>query len=118
MERMTTKPRYSVMRIETAKQQCLKGERWHKPQMKDRLLHDWTDDDERKLVEIFKSFDVQHLGVPTHKQLNEAIDNIRFSGGIHAINTGLANMILVDHNDGMVSYKEYTQQWGFENDVR
>ena len=103
--------KYSVMRIETAKQQCLKAEHWHKPESRKGMEMDWTADDEKALIGIFRAFDVPNNGVPTHKQLNDAIDFCDFSGGRHAKNACLDKLITVDNPDGTVAYKEFSQAW-------
>ena len=103
--------KYSVVRIETAKQQCLKGEHWKKPERKGNQQDNWTDDDERKLVGIFKQLKSDHKN-PTHKQLNDFIDFVQFSGGLHATNARLKDMITIDMPNGDVIYKHFEKAWG------
>jgi hypothetical protein len=106
---------YSVVRIETAKQQILKGDRWHRPERKASTINDWTPADEAALVKIIRDFDVPKNGTPTHQALNEAIDNVRFSGGQNYVNCNLSGLIVVNSQDGSVHYREFTKQWGHES---
>ena len=107
--------RYSVVRIETAKQQILKGERWHRPERKSSTVDDWTPDDEAALVQIIREFDVPKNGIPTHQALNLAIDAYEFSHGQHYVNCQLSSLITVNQDDGSVYYKPFTEQWGHES---
>ena len=106
--------RYSVARLETAKQQLLKGEKWHRPEKRDSAVDDWTPEDEATLVQIIRDLDVPNNGTPTHQKLNEVIDHVEFSHGRHYVNCNLSALITVNRDDGVVEYKEFTEQWGFK----
>lgn len=107
------KPRYSVMRIEKAKQQLLTGKSWSRPEIRSHQENDWSAEDETKLKALFRDILAKHPQ-PTHKQLNDAIDyQTCFSSGIHAVNARIKDMITIEQDDGTVIYKNFTQQWGF-----
>jgi len=68
------KPKYSVFRIETAKQKALTGKSFKSTTDVTRYQMDWTDDDETALCELIEKWD-ESTG---HDGLNRLIDNHRF----------------------------------------
>ena len=102
------KPRYSVMRIERAKQRALTGNSF-KPQKgsKGRYEIDWTRDDEKALNHLIAQWD-EKTG---HAGLNDLIDFYKFSHGTHFLNAHIDKLITVDTlPDGMIRYIDPTHQ--------
>jgi len=95
-----TKPRYSVMRIEIAKQKALTGESFGVLERADRMLMDWTGDDEQALYDLIDQWD----GITGHAGLNRLIDNYAFSGGKHGMNTRIKSLIEIDCGEGAIRY--------------
>jgi hypothetical protein len=90
----THKPaRYSVQRIESAKQKALTGQAWDVVRSNMKGV-DWTADDEGELRTLVDQWD-ESTG---HQGLNDLIDNHEFSHGRHADNCNLASMTLDDVN--------------------
>ena len=69
------RPRYSVMRIETAKQKALTGKPFKSTIEVNRYQMDWTDENEKQLLALIEKWD-ESTG---HVGLNRLIDNHRFS---------------------------------------
>lgn len=73
------KPHYSVMAIERAKQRALMGYDFKPSKEGNRLIMDWTIDDEKDLCDLIASWD-KSTG---YDGLNRLIDNYQFSQGTH-----------------------------------
>lgn len=71
------KPRYSVMRIERAKQQFMFGNAFTIPNSRGKHVIDWTREDEDVLTGILAGMHPD----ASHEELNAAIDYVEFSHG-------------------------------------
>ena len=76
-------PRYSVMRIERAKQLALTGDSFKPPEVSKRMLMDWSDSDEAELTKLIATWH-RSTGL---KGLNAIIDKHEFSHGSQRANT-------------------------------
>ncbi len=95
-----TEPKYSVMRIERAKQKALTGENFGLAISADSYVMDWTGEDEEQLCELIADWD-KSTG---HKGLNDLIDGHQFSGGKQCANAQIGKLLPVDLDDGRVRY--------------
>jgi len=95
-----TKPRYSVMRIEMAKQKALTGDSFGTLDRADRMTMDWTGADEETLFSLIAQWDSS----TGHAGLNRLIDNHAFSGGKHGDHTRIRSLIEIDCGEGAIRY--------------
>jgi len=79
------KPRYSVMRIEMAKQRALTGKAFKVADIPDRMVMDWNSDDEAELLGLVTQWD-DSTGLDG---LNYLINGFEFSHGSQRDNTAL-----------------------------
>jgi hypothetical protein len=78
------KPRYSVMRIERAKQQLLTGQMFNIPNSaKNKQVMDWCQEDEDLLCDLLAQWNPD----TGHEGLNALIDDVQFSHGSQRRNT-------------------------------
>jgi len=83
--------RYSVQRIESAKQKALTGQSFAVVKSNKKNV-DWIGDDEAELLEL-----IQRWNPATgHQGLNELIDNHQFSHGTQHENTGVDQLTIDD----------------------
>ena len=103
------KPRYSIIRIERAKQRALTGSAFKvQPGSKGKFTIDWCGDDEEALHGLISQWNPE----TGHQGLNELIDSYEFSHGRHYDNCQLTKLITVHPGDTTVRYKQFTEQWG------
>ena len=96
------KPKYSVMRIEIAKQRALMGHVFKVQETPERFEMDWTGEDEEELCNLISTWD-EKTG---HQGINEIINFHEFSGGRQYTNAGLSNLLAIHPGDGTVIYKD------------
>ncbi len=72
------KRKYSVMRIERAKQNALYGKAFQVVANTNNMTMDWTGEDEAALIKLISQWD-RDTGL---EGLNLLVDNYRFSGGV------------------------------------
>ena len=88
------------MRIEMAKQKALTGEVFGTQKKSDRLIMDWTGEDESALFDLIAKWD----NTTGHAGINKLIDNHEFSGGKHFVKAGINKLIPIDYGDGAIRY--------------
>ena len=99
-------PHYSVMRIEMAKQKALTGEAFEPVKLNDRMITNWTGDDEAALFDLINQWD-ESTG---HEGLNRLIDGYKFSDGAHHNIAGLSELIASDESQlgtGTIRYRYF-----------
>jgi len=94
--------KYSVMRIEKAKQKALTGNAFDTVKPTQRHQMNWTGDDEQALFELINQWD-ESTG---HQGLNKLIDRHSFSGGTQYINAELHKLLVLNLGDGRVRFTE------------
>lgn len=82
-------PRFSVRRIEQAKQRKLTGDSYDVPEPNSGMVADWDDDDEFKLKLLIDSFELIPDEDPAeaNRRMNEHVDYVEFSHGSQHDNT-------------------------------
>lgn len=105
--------KYSVMRIERAKQQVLTGHQFVPVKGNKNHIMNWTQQDETALLAIIDELQAQckQAGKQlSHAMLNRAIDSYQFSGGTHHANAGLSQCVFADDKHGQVHVRDPRKQ--------
>ncbi len=100
--------KYSVMRIEQAKQRALTGRSWKAVKPAKHMEMDWTGEDEEALCDLIDQWDPD----TGHAGLNKLIDGHKFSGGTHYVNADLGKLFIVEQEQmgpGTIQYKQYVK---------